>query len=332
MSARPRPRTVFPEKLRGSRPSLKRIGVWRKLRQWQRRPAQHDRRNVYELTALLGQIAANRVRPLCLDEFGLEKPVKAILLGWVVVTCQVRRAYAVRGTRAQWGELLHCHPNTFDKLKEELIAEGWLQQIADFKAHKGRGRSGERIKHRQQTNWYAPGPRLREAFARFEGARLVEPKKEASKSSTERSLDQNCDPSSLTHQILTDHTRIRARSESPPLASRKESPTAKEDQKSPSAIDGAQGPLEVSPLTAPTHQQTTQAAPQAATAVPEGPPGLLSRERRASAVPMPDILKLVAESSLTTSEKRQLCAAYVRNPIETEPLVRATVGSSERGR
>lgn len=215
----------------------RRFTMWGALRKWKpRNRAYHNFNNTYEGSTLMGQIDAGRVSPIVLDDWAFLKPIRAAILGWVTLACKARNAYALKITRAQWGTVLHCHPNCFDAHKKYLIEQGWIKQIDDFRPGRFKGRDGT-YKHRRETNWYAPGWRLDRAWERFQRRerQKVQPILDPSPP-TGQSLDQFCDPSGsdCEKQSLTRVPRA------------KEAPAGPVVEKPTPSASGADGPVKVS--------------------------------------------------------------------------------------
>lgn len=237
----------------------RRFTMWGALRKWKpRNRAYHNFNNTYEGSTLIGQIDAGRVSPIVLDDWAFLKPIRAAILGWVTLACKARNAYALKITRAQWGTVLHCHPNCFDAHKKYLIEQGWIKQIDDFRPGRFKGRDGT-YKHRRETNWYAPGWRLDRAWERFQRRerQKVQPILDPSPP-TGQSLDQFCDPSGsdCEKQSLTRVPRAKEAPAGPVV----EKPT-------PSAI-GADGPVKVSAAPTRVEKRPGGAADQEAVASP----------------------------------------------------------------
>lgn len=309
------------------KPSARRIKMWAALRQWKKRNrAYHNFGNVYQASTLLGQIAAGCVRPQHLDEFSIEKPVRAQAIAWIALACLVRKAYALTGTRDQWGALLHCHPNTVDSLLSYLVEEGWIKRIADFVPSRStrRGRKGERLKHFRKANWYAPAWRLDLAWRRFQqrqgSARLAEPINEKEATTTGKIPDQNCDPSSYDSKKQTHRAQAREA----------ESPAGTVDLKPTPSANGAVGPLAVSAAPTESLRRPAGAADQGGRAQPVPGPAANAATRygqRRGQAPIDDaILALIDKPDIDISTKREWIAEYQRNPEIVGAMLRAWRG------
>ncbi len=164
----PLPAGVYPERF-----SQHRVRIVSMLRAWESTRVRPRKRDTYAVSTFLGQVARRAVRPMVLPELTLERPRRALLLGLVTLACCIRRAKAVRGSRADWGELLGCCARTAYSDLEYCVDGQWLEKLPQFKRHKSHGRHGEVLHHRQLENWYRPGRKLREAWDRYLKAQVA---------------------------------------------------------------------------------------------------------------------------------------------------------------
>ena len=137
------------------------------LRAWQARPVQPDEDDTYPVTRLIGEAARRELQAVQLPEFFLEWPRRGLLLGLVALACLKREAPALRGSRREWGVLLGCSAKTAWNDLQYLVGRGWLELLPQFIAQRSFGRHGEVLHHRQQSNWYVPGRKLRAAWQLF---------------------------------------------------------------------------------------------------------------------------------------------------------------------
>lgn len=158
----PIPPGMYPEKF-----SEHRIRIVSMLRAWQARPVQPDEDDTYPVTRLIGEAARRELQAVQLPEFFLEWPRRGLLLGLVALACLKREAPAVRGSRREWGVLLGCSAKTAWNDLQYLVGRGWLELLPQFIAQRSFGRHGEVLHHRQQSNWYVPGRKLRAAWQVF---------------------------------------------------------------------------------------------------------------------------------------------------------------------
>lgn len=163
---RPRRVELLPD-IYPSRFSEQRIRIVRMLRQWEKTPRKYRRSDGYAVSTLMGQIERRAIRPSYLPELTTLKQRRGFLLALVVLSCCVRGARAVRGSRNEWGLLLGCCGKTAWSDLEWCVEEDWLVKLPQFKKHRSHGRAGEVLDHRQLENWYQPGRKLTAAWTRF---------------------------------------------------------------------------------------------------------------------------------------------------------------------
>lgn len=158
-SARPTP---------GRRFSSRRIAVVQSLRAWKRRrPADRARPSAcHSVQRLLAARAAGRLGgpplPPHLENQPFRCHTSRILAGWVGFSCLTRRHEALLGRLVELAELLGCSSRSVQNAVDELLQGGWLEREHRFLPSPGfLARDGRRLKHRQVSNAYRPGPILR---------------------------------------------------------------------------------------------------------------------------------------------------------------------------
>lgn len=133
------------------------------LRKWEDSPRIWER-DAYSIKALLLQKAEARLKPYVLAEYSPLDPRMAFMLGCVVLACLVRGAKAVSGSRVEWGCLVGVGGTQAFGFLKHLVEKGWLERLPQFVPHVSTGRDGEHLDHRQVSNMYRPGIRLKGAW------------------------------------------------------------------------------------------------------------------------------------------------------------------------
>jgi len=251
----------------------------------------------YKVENLLSHAADGSAKPTYLPEFRDLSPLRSLLLAWVTTCCFVRGAPVVDGTALEWSKLLFGSRHYVPELLEWLCANRWLVRHPHFVYHPGTGRDGEKVGWIEQSSWYAPGLRLRNAWLQrcaerglyahwLAEQKLVEPIKRIGLFATAELQKQNPDPS--TKQSLEDQIRAHARTE----------------DGAPS--DGADGAFKVSPQAATSVERPTTSCDGADGAFKVSPQAATSVERRAQ--------RAADQGSIAKSAPSCRATAYPKEP------------------